>query len=229
VTALGCVVFDIDDTLFLERDYVASGFEAVGRLVARRLGIPDFAARARRAVAQGAGRRVFDAALAAAGQDPDPLLVQRLVEAYRRHRPAIALLPDARRCLARLAPRVRLAAVSDGPLAAQRAKVRALGLARWLDPIVLTGALGRSRAKPSPEPFRVVERRTGVRGAALVYVADNPVKDFLGPKVLGWRTVRVRRPEGLHRDAPSGPDVDLEISGLDDLEDALRTVAGGVP
>jgi len=30
------------------------------------------------------------------------------------------------------------------------------------------------------------------------YVADNPLKDFAGPGALGWLTVRVRRPDGLH-------------------------------
>ena len=38
-----CVVFDIDDTLYLERDYVLSGFAAVGPWARDWLAIPDFA------------------------------------------------------------------------------------------------------------------------------------------------------------------------------------------
>lgn len=36
------VIFDLDDTLFLERDFVRSGFAAVGRWMARTIGISNF-------------------------------------------------------------------------------------------------------------------------------------------------------------------------------------------
>ena len=52
-------------------------------------------------------------------------------------------------------------------------------------------------------------------------MADNPAKDFAGPRSLGWHTVRLRRADGLHAAAPSGPDVDREIVTLDELDEAL--------
>ena len=52
-------------------------------------------------------------------------------------------------------------------------------------------------------------------------MADNPAKDFVAPHRLGWRTVRVRRAGGLHADVSSGDDVDVEISGLAELDTAL--------
>ena len=30
------------------------------------------------------------------------------------------------------------------------------------------------------------------------FLADNPAKDFQAPDALGWRTLRIRRPGGLH-------------------------------
>ena len=47
-----------------------------------------------------------------------------------------------------------------------------------------------------------------------MYVADNPLKDFAGPKSLHWRTVRINRPGSLHADKSSGPDVDVEFESL---------------
>src|SRR5882762_1725218 len=41
-----CFVFDLDDTLYLERDFVCSGFEHVGIYAEKELGIPNFAERA---------------------------------------------------------------------------------------------------------------------------------------------------------------------------------------
>jgi hypothetical protein len=40
VNGLAAVVFDIDDTLYLERDYVRSGFGVVSRAIAPDAGAP---------------------------------------------------------------------------------------------------------------------------------------------------------------------------------------------
>jgi putative hydrolase of the HAD superfamily len=215
------VVLDIDDTLYLERDYVRSGFAAVGAWARRELGVEGFGEQAWAAFEAGVRGTIFDDALAACGVAPEPGLVPRMVDVYRSHPPDIALLPDARAWLESVGPDVAVAAVTDGPLASQQAKAGALGLARWADPVVFTEALGPGRGKPHPAAFELLEREVGLSGGACAYVADNPAKDFGGPRRLGWRTVRVRRPGGLHAAVPSGDDVDAEITTLDRLDAAL--------
>lgn len=216
-----CVVFDIDDTLYLERDYVRSGFRSVGMWVEECLEVSGFFAEAWGLFEAGHRRTVFDESLRSLGVDPEPSLVAKLVSVYRGHEPEIALLPDAASCLEALAPRRRIAAVTDGPLESQRRKAGALRLSPRLDPIVFTASLDPAFGKPSPEPFKLVQEETAVPGERCAYVADNPVKDFGGPAALGWRTVRVRRPGGLHVEVPSGDDVDVEIGDLGRLEDVL--------
>lgn len=216
-----CVVFDIDDTLYLERDYVRSGFEAVGAWAATALGLPGIGGRAWAEFEAGRRGDVFDRILAACGLAPDPAVVRAMVEVYRRHAPGIVLLDDARACLDVLARRARLAVVSDGPLESQAAKVRALELSRWAAPVILTASLGPGRGKPHPHAFELVERETACSGPSCAYVADNPSKDFAGPASLGWVTVRVRRREGLHAAAPSGRDVRHELDSLAPLAELL--------
>jgi putative hydrolase of the HAD superfamily len=216
---IACVVFDIDDTLYLERDYVRSGFEEVGRWVEGELGYDDFFDRCWNAFQSGVRGRVFDVALGDQALDRD--LIQSLIERYRSHTPSIALLPDANRALDRLSERYRLAGLSDGPVDSQRAKVDALALVGRLDPIVLTDEVGRGWWKPAPDGFRRIESMVECTGSACCYIADNPAKDFRAPSELGWRTVRVRRPQGFHYDEPSGPDVDIEIADLTMLEPQL--------
>jgi glycosyltransferase involved in cell wall biosynthesis len=131
------------------------------------------------------------------------------------------MLPDARAWLDALAPHVTLAVVTDGPLASQQAKAEALMLTRWADLVVFTESLGPDRGKPHPAAFEQLERELGLGGDRCAYVADNPAKDFVAPHRLGWRTVRVRRPGGLHAEVPSGDDVDVEIASLDELDTAL--------
>lgn len=217
-----CVTFDIDDTLYLERSYVRSGFRALDEPVLSMLGVREFSDRAWSAFERGVRGRIFDVALTECGVQPDPAVISELVGLYRRHVPAIELLADARACIVQLAGAgVAMAAVSDGPLESQRAKAEALGLSRWMAPVVLTAALGPGFGKPHPRGFELVAAEQ-CGAASHVYVADNPHKDFAGPRQLGWRTVRIRRPLSLHHDVPSGPDVDFEISDLSELAGGLR-------
>ena len=217
-----CIAFDVDDTLYLERDYVRSGFTAVGAEARARWGIADFGDRAWRLFEEGVRGNVFDLVLAACGVTVSPDAIAALVASYREHPPSIRLLDDALACLVRLHERMPLAGLSDGPEVSQRAKIAALGLDRWLSPLIVTADLGPGFGKPSPEGFRRIESATGESGAACAYVADNPTKDFAGPRRLGWRTVRIRRPDGLHADLPSGDDVELEIESLDELSERLE-------
>lgn len=191
-----CVVFDIDDTLYLERDYAFSGFEAVGRWVAARLQIVDFALRCRHNFVAGRRRSIFDDVLRECGKEPSAALVGVLVEVYRMHTPSITLAADAAEAINTISRMSSIAVITDGPAISQSRKVEALGLREFAAPIVLTDVMGPEFSKPHPRAFKQVEKCRPARG--YVYVADNPIKDFAAPKQLGWATVRVRRQGGLH-------------------------------
>jgi putative hydrolase of the HAD superfamily len=216
-----CVVFDIDDTLYLERDYVRSGFEAVDVWVAREFGIRGFLDAAWAQFLAGRRGDVFDVVLREHGVEPSEDVVRGMVECYRTHQPRIELLRDAAALIEQLRGRVRLAAVTDGPLESQRAKVEALDVHAWADLVVLTMELGPGFGKPHPRAFEVVEERLGTHGSDNVYLADNPGKDFVAPHAMGWRTVRVRRPESLHAATRGDDDVDFEVTDLATVAELL--------
>jgi putative hydrolase of the HAD superfamily len=225
------VVFDLDDTLYLERDFARSGFAAAGEWLERELGVRNLDATCERIFAAGHRFRIFDAALSVLGVGADPALIQLLVEIYRTHEPTIALAPDAARYLRSRPDDFLSALITDGPSASQQAKVRALGLENELDFIVYTDALGPGFGKPHPRAFELVEAWAGPSGLPLTYVADNPRKDFVTPRARGWWTVQVDRPERVH-DFPA-PDLaheaDAHIASLDELDaclDRLRSGAG---
>ena len=52
----------------------------------------------------------------------------------------------------------------------------------------------------------------------VAYVADNPEKDFVAPRRMGWRTVQINRPGRLHEGvtAPIDP-AEREIDSFDGL------------
>ena len=78
-----CVVFDVDDTLYLERDYVLSGFSAVDSWVATELGVTGLAEHAWSLFEAGRRGDIFDAVFA--HLRIDPVHVPRMVEVYRAH------------------------------------------------------------------------------------------------------------------------------------------------
>ncbi|MBI5543559.1 MAG: HAD-IA family hydrolase [Deltaproteobacteria bacterium] len=221
-----CVLFDLDDTLYPEADFVRSGFDAVSRELARRFGIAS--AKAREALDQSLARhgrgRTFDLALEQLGLDNTPGLVSELVRVYRGHCPAIALYPDASRALDRLSARgVRLGLVTDGDPQVQRSKARTLGLERWLTALVFTWDAGPEHQKPHPSGYERALVALGVAAEGAVYVGDNPAKDFRGARGLGLRTVRVRR--GAHAGLEAaGPEdgADTEVEDLDALKVAAQ-------
>lgn len=215
---IDALVLDIDDTLYLERDYVRSGFDAVDRWARHELGIEDFGPRAWASFEAGHRATIFDEVLKDCGHPTNDAVVTELVARYRTHAPSISLAPDAEAALDRWSGAVEIAAITDGPVSSQQAKSRALELDRWIAPVIFTADLGHGRGKPHPAAFELVQQSLGVNGKRCVYVADNPAKDFEAPKALGWRTVRVRRHLGLHAEAASGSDVDHEITTLDQLD-----------
>jgi putative hydrolase of the HAD superfamily len=196
-----CYVFDLDDTLYPERDYVRSGFAAVDSLAAARRGLQGFGDACWESFVNGDRGRIFDAVLGSRFGLVDADLVGDMVEAYRLHKPRIALHPDARRFLDRArslaAP---MALITDGPQESQRAKIDALALQATFSPIVVTAELGDGRSKPHPAAFELVQQALG-RGHRFVYIADNPQKDFLSPNQLGWTSIRIQRADGLYSQA----------------------------
>lgn len=208
------VVLDVDDTLYLERDYVRSGFRAVGRWCAEELGVVGLEQVAWSLFLAGRRRTTLTDALELTGVSVTSQLRSRVIEVYRDHPPDICLLDDVQEFLRRARGAVRLGVLTDGPAVSQEAKCRALGLTELADPIVVTARLGTN--KPDPAPFRLVEEVWGLAGAQVAYVADNPHKDFIAPLAIGWTAVRLRRALGLHHDIPT-PEGVLEATGFHDL------------
>lgn len=220
------IVFDMDDTLYLERDYVRSGLHAVDIWAQREIGVRGLADAAQALIAAGRRDKLFDGALAALGHAWDAALIDRMVGVYRAHTPQIALAPDAHDFLTRNRHH-GLALVSDGFRVAQHGKVAALGLAGYgMDPIICTDDWGREYWKPHRRAFETVAVAHAGRSTRFIYVADNPAKDFLAPRALGWATVQIDRADAIHpRTPPSQAHrADMHIRSLDEL-DADRVAA----
>ncbi len=190
--ALG-FVFDLDDTLYAERDYVRSCFRWIGARLGDGGASDDL-------------WRLFDAG----ERDPVGVIALRhglgdmakskLIEEMRAHAPSIALDRGAQAALARLREQGRaFSIVTNGRSVTQRCKIAALGL-EDAKAIVISEEFGV--AKPDAALFRAVEARHLAHRH--LYVGDNPAIDFEAPNALGWMTAMIRREGGVRR-APFEP------------------------
>ena len=240
------IVFDLDDTLYAEREYAFSGFAAVAREYADLLGDPHRSAADMRRLFDTPDRaRVFNTLLDERHIPADSAVIAGMIETYRAHRPVIRLFPDADAALSRLRGQYKLGLITDGPPAQQWAKIDALQLRPRLDEIIVTSeldnvalvvaaadadihhstfALRHSLSKPHPLAFDSMSERLGVAPRECVYVADNPQKDFVAPNRLGWLAIRLKRPGGVYEDAPcaKGGEPHAVVSFLDELDGLLK-------
>lgn len=220
------VVFDLDDTLYPERQFALSGFRAAGCWAKATLGIDGLAPEMERLLDEGHLGRLFGLALAALKPDHTPEHLQGLIAAYQSHTPEIALHDDAEFALRNSGGLGPLGLITDGTHRVQAGKVGALGLGGRFREIIYTDALGPGRAyfKPHVRAFEEMQRRLG-GGRRLVYVGDNPAKDFVAPNALGWITVQVVRPGGIHAGAATaeGGAPQHLVGSLRELPDVLGT------
>lgn len=196
-------VFDIDDTLYLERDYVRSGFEAVGVHLDDTHGITGFANYCWELFKRGNRFDTFNKSLVALGIEPTPQLIKELVHSYRHHEPAISLDSSTHQLLTELKTNQGVAILTGGHPASQKRKVEALKLDALTNVIVYAGKYGSNLDKPHPWSWNEMERLTNTRARDLVYIGDNPKKDFSAPLELNWSAVRVRLEGSEHFNAPT--------------------------
>ncbi len=221
------LVFDLDDTLYPERQFALSGFAAAERWAGATLGLAGLAADMTALLDQGHLGQLFRLALAKRMPQHLPEHVEGLIAAYREHLPSLTLFEDAAWALAHFTSRLKLGLITDGTHSVQMRKVAALGIASHFRQIVYTDALGgRAFAKPHPQSYELLETALGNGNDRFVYVGDNPAKDFVAPNARGWLTVMVDRPgtQKIHagvKPAPGGLP-QLTIASLTELPAVLK-------
>ena len=190
------IVFDLDDTLYPEADFVQSGHRVIAEQVWKDFNI-DIEPELRRRFSAGQRGDLMSTVLSDLRMInvPKDYVGKVLVPLYRNHMPKIQPYVETVPVLTELRMRGhRLALLTDGWSGVQRRKLNALGLADLFDEIIFTDELGQDAWKPSTKGFERILKAFDVRGEEAMYVSDNPYKDFLATQQLGMHSVRIVRP-----------------------------------
>lgn len=177
------VVFDLDDTLYKEIDFLDSAYREISKEIEERFAVSHVYEQMLEDYY--ANKDVF--------QNQVDRLQGRLDKAYllnryRAHIPEIKLNQDAITCLSVLkGNNIPIGLITDGRSVTQRNKIQALGLNAWIDNsnIIISEEFGSE--KPSERNYRYFEDR--FCDCRFFYVGDNVKKDFIAPNRLGWKTI----------------------------------------
>lgn len=218
------VIFDMDDTLYPEYEYVLSGFKAVNDYLEEK-SIFGFFKIAVQLFERGERGKIFNDTLNILKVSYCKEDIFRLIQIYRNHKPAIQLFTDAQEILVKLQNRLPLGLISDGYLEAQRNKVEALKLDQFFRKIILTDELGRDKWKPSPDSYQMMHNYFNVQHEELIYIGDNVSKDFVTANKLGWTTVQIIRNSGEYqnKDILAEFKAQFEVSSLTEVIDIINT------
>ncbi len=186
------VIFDLDDTLYDEKDYVRSGYKAVADYLEDETGVEKmwkyFVE----------GKPAIDAYLANVGEEDKKEVCLNI---YREHTPNILLRKGAAEVIAFLKEKkIKVGIITDGRVSGQQKKIVALGLDKMADDIIITDALGGTQfRKPCDIAFRIMQTRWRIPFENIIYVGDNVNKDFQAPKQLGMKSVLYENSNGLYQ------------------------------
>jgi putative hydrolase of the HAD superfamily len=219
------IIFDLDDTLYDEESFVISGFKAVAQHSSQRIGVaPEVVLHALvedfRIMPRG---KIFDRVFSKLGSISTKQVSDAL-SIYRSHKPDIELLPGVREVLKELSKVGPLYLVTDGNKAVQWNKIVALKIESYFSKIFITHRFGISAAKPSLKCFEMIKKRENVDWAELVYVGDDPTKDFVSLNEKGSATVRVHQGRFKGEVAFDGFDGKYHIDSIPEIKTLLAKI-----
>lgn len=216
------VIFDLDDTIYLEKDYVMSGYHAVATYLSNSAGLDrQTLFDALDAEFHHGNRELnFETLLCRFGLSHP---VEQLVEVYRQHSPTLKLPPDSQRALDLASRRRRLGMITDGRPETQNLKIDALGIRPYFEKIVIND-LTKGHSKHDPDSFYEMLAHFAVPAYEAVYVGDNLGKDFIWPMRLGMSSICVQRPGSLYRDIPCSASVNSTITRVSSLDSFVSLV-----
>ena len=186
------VIFDLDDTLYPEKEYVKSGYTAIANEYPQ---IKNMSERLWSAFLE--GKQAIDYVL-----DQENLIGEKdnCLKIYRYHSPQIHFFDGVKEMLLRIKKTKMIGIITDGRPEGQKAKIDALHLGEFANKIIITDELGGSEyRKPNTRAFEMMQDFFKCDFSEMCYIGDNIKKDRIAPEKLGITFIHFDNKEGLYR------------------------------
>ena len=180
------VVFDLDDTLYKEIDFLKSAYRHIASLVSN-ANAPEEDVYQTMIETYLKGGNSFEVVIQKYGFHLFNL--QWMLGVYRNHKPHIHLDSDTQNTLEMLKSKgTIMGIISDGRYNQQLNKIDALGLYAYIPEENMVVNNVEERFKPDRQSFGFFMEKYG-NNCDYWYIGDNTTKDFVAPNSLGWTTV----------------------------------------
>lgn len=194
VKGLDAVIFDLDDTLYSEKEYVRSGYKKISELFPE---VDD---------AENKLWKLFESGSVAIDEflKKENLYTeevkQKCLYIYRYQSPEIHLYEGVFQMLQEFKGQgIKIGIITDGRPEGQHAKIAALDLEKLVDYIIVTDELGGTEfRKPNSLAFEKMKTTLNVDYPKMCYVGDNIKKDFIAPQRLGMKSIWFKNKDGLY-------------------------------
>ena len=181
------VVFDLDDTLYSEKEYIKSGFAEIEKCFPEMERISKKLWDSFENKEKPLDKYFF-------GEDKEKAL-----SVYRNHFPDIHLYSGVREMLKSIKKNKKIGLITDGRPEGQRLKIEALKIENLFDAIIITDELGGIEyRKPNETAYKIMKKELDVEYNKMVYIGDNKSKDFIAPDKLGIQSIFFRNKDGLY-------------------------------
>lgn len=179
------VVFDLDDTLYKEIDFLKSAFSSIAHSISLEVPIDKKTIFEKMVDLYNSEQNTFEGILRIY---KSTFTIEKLLAVYRNHKPNIQLSSDIVAVLDLLKKKkIPLGLLTDGRSVQQRNKIEALKLEEYFSEIIISEEFGSE--KPSLANYTYFEKKFSAK--KYFYIGDNEKKDFITPNNLDWKTIKL--------------------------------------
>ena len=177
------VVFDLDDTLYKEIDFLKSAFHDISEIIATNIGINKDTVYNDLMKFYDNNENAFECVIK---KFDLKCSLEYLLNFYRTHKPKLIFSKSNTILLNELqAKGVKLCVLTDGRIIQQQNKIEALGISSYFSEIIISEEFGSE--KPNISNYKHFENKFGI--GDYYYIGDNIKKDFISPNRLNWTTI----------------------------------------
>jgi putative hydrolase of the HAD superfamily len=216
-------IFDLDDTLYPEIEFAKSGFRVVAEKMSHEYGIKirELADFLNNQILEGKRFQAFQNMIEYFQLPKSAAKIA--LSSYRAHTPSIYLYPEAEAVLKELKKnQQKIYIVTDGNKIVQSNKIRALDLEKYVQRSFVTHQHGLKNAKPSLHCFNLIKKIENRPWTELIYIGDNPSKDFKALNLVGGLTIQVNQGPHSSLTVPTGFNAKYRINSLGDLPRLIK-------
>ena len=217
------IIFDLDDTLYNEKTFVFSGFERVANWISSLSTIPkeeileymkdDFYKNGRGAI--------FNNVLEAFYRK-NKTSIRKCISIYRLHEPNIMLEKKVIEILEELKEIFPVYILTDGNKVVQSNKIKALQIKDYVKGVFITHRYGLKASKPSLICFEKIKKLENVGWEQIVYIGDNPKKDFVNLNKVNSVTIRILKGDYARLQVDSFYDAKYSINDLVEIKQIIK-------